>query len=205
MQLRQERNAAGLCAYCGLQPKVADRIGCVDCGKGHSEENSAFSKLRPDRTALYRKRTRKLVIKKYGGRCACCGITEILFLTIDHKDGDGAKDRQRWGGGAAWYMELLRIDLRDDLQVLCYNCNMGREVNGGICPHHSPTPDNLWDSDLRRVKRFNKGCKYNWPDDAELLRQYLELGCTVAARILGVTADSLIKRLNRRGLRKRAV
>jgi hypothetical protein len=202
MELRRARNAAGLCAYCGLQPKVEARIGCVDCGRGHSKENSTFSKNRPDRTALYRKRIRKQAIQKYGGRCVCCGVVEVLFLTIDHINGDGSKDRQKHGG-TGWYMELLRTERRNDLQVLCYNCNMGREVNGGICPHHSPSPDDLWESDLRRLKRFNKGCKYNWPDDVELLRQYMELGCTKTARALGVSADSVIKRLNRRGLRKR--
>ena len=197
--LRAERNAAGLCAYCGLVPKEPDRIGCGDCGRGHSKETSAFSKARKDRTALYRRRTRIKALQKYGGKCVCCGELELLFLTIDHINGDGMKDRVHHGG-TGWFMELLRAPTRVDLQVLCYNCNMGREVNGGVCPHHSPSPKDLWDSDLRRVKRFNKGCKYNWPSDVDLHRDYLELGPTVVAKKIGVPVDTLVKRIKRHGL-----
>lgn len=201
MALRDERNEAGMCAYCGLLPKEEGRRGCKDCGKGHVRENSAFSRARKDRTALYRKRTKKKVIDKYGGVCACCSEAELNFLTIDHIEGNGHEDQRLHGGGTGWYFELLRSPRRSDLQVLCYNCNMGRELNGGICPHLCPTPKDLWTSDLRRIKRFNKGCKYNWPGDAELVERYQKLGPAKAAAAIGATADALLKRLVRRGFK----
>lgn len=197
MALRRRRNAAGICAYCGELPNEENRIGCKDCGKGHSRINSKFCDKRQDRVALYRKRNRKKVTEKYGGACTCCGEKELLFLTIDHINGDGLKDRLDKGG---WFMKLLRLERRSDLQVLCYNCNMGREVNGGVCPHVNPSPADIWNYDLRHLKRFNTGCKYSWPDDTELVRRYNELGGTAAAATVGAPADALMKRLQRHGL-----
>lgn len=127
-------------------------------------------------------------------------LTRDQFREGVHKEGNGQEDRKKHTG-TAWLLELLNIPVRADLQVLCYNCNMGREINGGVCPHHQPLPDDLWTSDLRTIKRFNKGCKYSWPDDAELVKLYLDLGCGKAAAQIGCTADSLCKRLNRRGIK----
>lgn len=200
MATRRERNEKGLCAYCGVNPKLEDRIGCGDCSRRHSYLAGNFSRDRKDRTALYRKRIRRKIIDKYGGCCACCGKRELLFLTIDHKDGKGFEDRKSYTG-TSWYMYLLRTDLRTDLQVLCYNCNNGREMGGGICPHHNPTSDDLWETpDLRTLRRFNAGNKYSWPTDDELLNLYRTLGPTRAGQQLTVPADMVIKRLQTRGL-----
>jgi len=72
----------------------------------------------------------------YGGSCACCGESNIVFLTIDHVNNDGAK-RRRLGepGGGLLYKKLRRQKTLDPtLQVLCWNCNMGKRMMGG-CPH----------------------------------------------------------------------
>lgn len=200
MATRRERNEKGLCAYCGAQPKLEMKIGCGDCSQRHSYLQGNFSRDRKDRTALYRKRIRRNVIDKYGGRCACCGERELLFLTIDHKDGTGFEDRKSFTG-TAWYMHLNRTNLRTDLQVLCYNCNNGREMGGGICPHHNPTSDDLWATpDLRTLRRLNTRNKYSWPTDDKLLDLYLALGPTKAGGQLSVPPGMVIKRLQSRGL-----
>lgn len=40
------------------------------------------------------------------------------------------------------YFALFALNPADlypkDIQILCYNCNLGREKNGGICPHQQP-------------------------------------------------------------------
>jgi hypothetical protein len=75
------------------------------------------------------------VLKLYGGcRCACCGETEIIFLTLDHVKNDGKVRRKARPSGFAWYLRLLRLPEKG-LQVLCYNCNIGKHKNGGVCPH----------------------------------------------------------------------
>lgn len=74
---------------------------------------------------------------KYGGAvCKCCGETGFEFLTIDHIDGRGAEHRKEIGGTSrnicAW---LKRNGFPPGFQILCYNCNIARHWNGGICPH----------------------------------------------------------------------
>lgn len=88
----------------------------------------------------YRKRIKKKVIKAYGGQCECCGITNIGFLTIDHVN-DNRKEHIKeldTFEGSAFYSKLYELNYPDNynLRILCYNCNCGRERNGGICPHN---------------------------------------------------------------------
>lgn len=42
----------------------------------------------------YRQRIKQKVFDHYGERCACCGETERLFLTLDHVNNDGAEHRR---------------------------------------------------------------------------------------------------------------
>ena len=76
---------------------------------------------------------KRFAIDLYGGKCSCCGESDIRFLTLDHINSDGRKDPM--GRGNALYSALRNCKKRKDLQVLCFNCNCGRQINGGICPH----------------------------------------------------------------------
>lgn len=89
------------------------------------------------RAVIKRKERKLLVINTYGGCCACCGETEIGFLTIDHINNDGKTHRQEIGGaGHTMYSWLVKNKFpRGIVQVLCWNCNLGRFHNGGECPH----------------------------------------------------------------------
>lgn len=83
-------------------------------------------------------RAKERVIGHYGGMCACCGETDLRFLTLDHKDGGGRRVRKEIGNmarGSRYYRWLHTNNYPEDLQVLCFNCNCGRQVNGGVCPH----------------------------------------------------------------------
>lgn len=90
--------------------------------------------IRERHTAM-RHATRDAVIAGYGGACACCGEDQPLFLTIDHIDGKKAAGHTKKHVGFKLYALLLREGLPDGYRVLCYNCNSGRERNGGVCPH----------------------------------------------------------------------
>lgn len=70
-----------------------------------------------------------------GPRCACCGESQPAFLTIDHVNGCTKEQRKREGLGTSFYRWLKKNGYPAGYQVLCFNCNMGREVNGGECPH----------------------------------------------------------------------
>lgn len=70
--------------------------------------------------------------------CHCCGETTVSFLTLDHLNNDGKADRAGMKRmGIAFYRKLISQGLPDrpDLAVACFNCNLGRCVNGGVCPH----------------------------------------------------------------------
>lgn len=85
-----------------------------------------------------RQRTRRRFIEKYGGKCACCGETNEGFLSLDHVNSDGHIERKRntrsYNQALLSILENLPPDPR--YQILCYNCNMGRQFHGdGVCPH----------------------------------------------------------------------
>lgn len=85
-----------------------------------------------------RERRWKAVLAAYGGACACCGEAAEEFLTVDHVDGREPGDRRRGGDLYAW---LIANDFPDGFRLLCWNCNCGRERNGGICPHEAERAD----------------------------------------------------------------
>jgi len=99
---------------------------CMDC----------FNKRVRKQRASYKKQ----VFDHYGWECACCGESIPEFLTIDHINNDGYLDRMKRG----WKRKLTSKDLYymiikegfpDRFQTLCQNCNLGKLVNKGVCPH----------------------------------------------------------------------
>lgn len=86
------------------------------------------------RQSNQRRKTR--VMDAYGGTsCRCCGETTITFLTIDHVNGCTKEQRKKEGQGSQMYAYLIKNGFPPGFQVLCFNCNLGREANGGTCPH----------------------------------------------------------------------
>ena len=83
-----------------------------------------------------REKLKLQIMQVYGrGHCACCGESQIEFLTIDHVNNDGA-NRRRALFGKSFYQWLKRngFPANLDLQVLCYNCNCAKKATGK-CPH----------------------------------------------------------------------
>ena len=78
------------------------------------------------------RRFRDMCFDHYGRQCACCGETELLFLTFDHINGGGRRHSLKVGYIPRW---LVSQGFPDGFQVLCMNCNLGRSINGGVCPH----------------------------------------------------------------------
>lgn len=152
------------CGVVGEQAKGQGRL-CPDCSKAYqrqyrSENKARLSAYFADRdarnrtdatwVAKERKRGRDYwvalrdeVIMAYGGyRCACCGEAERAFLTIDHIFNDGAKHRRSMGysgngegASSATLSWLKKHGFPAGFQVLCSNCNFGKFINKGVCPH----------------------------------------------------------------------
>ncbi len=74
------------------------------------------------------------VLCHYGGslpKCACCGETLIEFLSIDHINGGGNKERKEMGNT---YDHIRRNNFPPGYRVLCMNCNFALG-HFGYCPH----------------------------------------------------------------------
>lgn len=78
----------------------------------------------------------KTIYDHYGRMCACCGLDDARFLTIDHVNNDGKECRAKQ---KSYYTEYARIarELPKDIQILCMNCNFAKQRFGGVCPHES--------------------------------------------------------------------
>lgn len=96
---------------------------------------------------VLRRRTRDKVFAAYGGyKCVCCGEREPLFLTLDHINNDGGEFRKRVLGrrtmaGVHTYKWLLKNGCPPVVQVMCMNCQHGKLMNGGVCPHERTRND----------------------------------------------------------------
>jgi hypothetical protein len=88
-------------------------------------------------------RYKRLLMDAYGHRCACCGETELAFLTLDHV-GAAVPDehyritvdgrRYRLGGRKLYHAIKAEGFPQDKYQCLCFNCNAARSW-GRSCPH----------------------------------------------------------------------
>lgn len=138
---REERLAARRALYASRRKTV-------------SEYESKRRRANPERTKQNRRRAhcrylaklRAEVFSRYGGpRCACCGEANPMFLSLDHINNDGAQHRREiagknrgggWQNGWLFYVWLRRNNYPPlALQVLCFNCNLGKWKNRGTCPH----------------------------------------------------------------------
>lgn len=115
----EQWRSEGLCLECGRE-RMLGLMHCVKCVERKRTSNRALK----DR-----------VFEKYGGYvCACCGEKERLFLQIDHINNDGNKHRKKIGHHN-FYLWLEQNNYPEGYQILCANCNWGKMLNKGICPH----------------------------------------------------------------------
>jgi hypothetical protein len=90
-----------------------------------------------DRRSAAHRAQRIEALQAYGGlvpACACCGEATLLFLALDHVNGGGRQHHLETGGGG-FYVWLRKNNYPEGFKVLCHNCNFGRQLNGGTCPH----------------------------------------------------------------------
>lgn len=125
------RNKARLRGDCVNCFKVNDRSPLTICSRCQ-EKRSAW-----DRARLVDLKTQ--CFEAYGGRiCACpwCFVSELDFLGLDHVFNDGNVCPYK---GRELYRQLKKLGFpdKDRYRVLCHNCNLGRHINGGTCPHES--------------------------------------------------------------------
>ena len=141
----------GRCKSNSLIHNALDKIlECLDCNAALNENNW----LPYDRAKCFRickecnkkrKNKQNLLLKEqtiveYGGKCACCGDKNIIFLTVDHINGNGSEHRKSIQSnykmtGTNFYRWLRKHNYpKDNYQILCFNCNFAKHTLG-ICPH----------------------------------------------------------------------
>lgn len=138
VKIWEDRISKGLCKFCGKNPpdknlplrgrRSKDGIShiCIDCKKKNYEKYKHKPYMSKERQRAYRREILKQVFEKYGGKCECCGEDAWEYLSIDHINGDGGKERKNYVGCYSphkFYLKLKREPKRDDLRVLCMNCN----------------------------------------------------------------------------------
>lgn len=102
-----------------------------------------LERTRDERAEAARQRNearRTRMIAAYGGECACCGITEPRFLTLDHTNGGGGNERRAINGGVGGGNSRIIVRLEREgwpqdgrYRILCWNCQWGWRMGG--CPH----------------------------------------------------------------------
>ena len=116
---------SGLCVHCRKTSPIVNEILCLICKKKNAicgKDNRIKQKL--------------TIIQHYGGKCMFCGETDMIVLSIDHIDGDGTKHRKQLRNqGTILYRWLIKNNYPTGFQVLCFNCNFRKYLNGGICPN----------------------------------------------------------------------
>jgi len=123
------------------------------------------------------------VIDGYGGKCACCGETRKEYLTIDHVDGNGNKQKREIGvaGSNGLYRWLRQNNYPKGFQVLCFNCNMGKR-NFSVCPrdkeifeeefeakHKTANSKSKWKLRLNVIKGYGGKCELCSEDNPHFL------------------------------------
>ncbi len=125
---RQRHYLQPACRECAREVRAALHADPLQAAKRRQRSNESYQRHKLDRLEM---------IEAYGGTCVCCGETRPEFLSIDHIFNDGAEERAsdtKWRAGRIQY--VLR-DLgypRDRYQLLCFNCNIAKHINGE-CPH----------------------------------------------------------------------
>jgi hypothetical protein len=149
----QRRKAAGVCVKCGRGKPAPGKVCCEECGDGNAEYMRKWN-----RDIRFR------LMSHYSGGgepfCRGCGESMFIYLTIDHIDDDGAEHRRREVGSSkgnrltGMYAKIIKAGFVERLQVLCWNCQWAKRLNGGVCPRTGvdlrvpPTPQ-----ELNRVRR----------------------------------------------------
>lgn len=134
---RAKMRKQGLCSVCckSMDKPAGLCRDCTDRRNAYYRTDEGKEKRRVHRKG-YRSRLRNAVLDGYGAFCKCCNEQDRRFLTLDHVNNDGNIERNgQHTCSHKQYTRLIEAGFPPHMQVYCYNCNMGKARNGGVCPH----------------------------------------------------------------------
>ena len=114
----------------------SDAKRCKKCHSKRREDHRKSDRGKRLRAENYRL-LRESIIDGYGGKCECCGEKTKEFLSIDHVNGGGRKERET----LSIYQimrKIINANFPNDYRVLCHNCNSSLGFYG-YCPHKKRT------------------------------------------------------------------
>lgn len=130
-QYREMWKSKGLCQDCGTEPTTTFR--CEICRAKHKIKNNEFVAANKEKLQARYEARRIEVLSHYGLNCICCGEGNTRFLTLDHVNNDGYLHRKGMRVNICRWAKVNNYP--DTLQTMCFNCNLGKAHNGGVCPH----------------------------------------------------------------------
>jgi hypothetical protein len=138
-----------ICYVCGEEKSLQS------FGKYYSRENQSDN-LRRNICEFCRKdrlyaKFRYFFFKEFDFKCQCCGESDIRFLTLEHVQQDGYKDRGL--SPIQLYRKAFEEKYdRSKWSCLCWNCNCATNHHK-ICPHKS---DVSKESYLEQFKNYSE-------------------------------------------------
>ena len=125
-----------LSAYYQFLDKDKRRYKCKLCVKDYDNRRKGRHSLQKKEK---HKSQRYNILRHYSESntpsCTCCKVTTIQFLTLDHKNNDGAAHRKEIGsGGEQLQRWIIKNNFPPMFRVLCFNCNNAYAIYGR-CPH----------------------------------------------------------------------
>jgi len=116
---------------------------CKTCKNEYSKQ---YFRENPNKIRHIKKKyhhsLKKKVLSILGDSCECCGTNIYEFLTVDHINNDGYKERNSNTGSRGIYRKVIKLyeenpdEVFKRYRILCFNCNIGRTfTENGICPH----------------------------------------------------------------------
>jgi len=131
------------CAYCGKSLKGMSYLSQRKyCSRGcqwrawyyrnHKKAKElkarnmrTYRKRDPEKYRQYsrerKRREREALFEMYGDQCALCGFSDKRALTLDHINGDGNKERRKYGERKIYRIALERYQ-PEKYRTLCMNC-----------------------------------------------------------------------------------
>lgn len=109
---------------------------CLDCNNKRNKNYYITHKDFVNTRCLNRYyRLKTNVFNHYGNKCSCCGQQNINYLTLEHKNNDGASHKREVGSGAQLYLDIINRNYPPEYTIYCYNCNCSKG-HYGICGCH---------------------------------------------------------------------
>jgi hypothetical protein len=124
-EYRIRRKEKGLCVSSGCpNPPISGQTRCEPCRINQNVKSISI-----------REQVKTICFNHYGRICRCCGLESesMIFLTLDHINNDGNEHRKM--NRSNFYRWVIKNNFPDNLETSCWNCNIAKHINGGICPH----------------------------------------------------------------------